>query len=168
MNPTELENLLRRVESGRLDSLTPEELRAVMTHLESNDAPARRLGAARPPRLPQALLDVPQPSDAAWKRAWGAIDASETSAARSQVIPLPRRSLTRHARPAIAAMAAFFAIGSSILFRTTTQAVASDELVLDPNATIDEIEVPEGCSSFVMTGDGESDFSIVRIVEDDG
>ncbi len=154
-----LDRLLRAFARGRADDLSPEELALVERLLNTDAAIAARVADERPERDPAlasalaALQQVELPSAAAWERTWERIAAAEPV-----VLRLPRAAwlwrAQRYWRP-LAAVAAVLCL--AVLWQYNVPAAPDAwPLQLATNARIDELEVSEGESSFVISigGDG--------------
>jgi hypothetical protein len=149
-----LDRLLRAVAVGPADDLSPEELARFEQVLNTDAAIAARVAGERPERDPvlrpalAALEQLEQPSVAAWEQTWARIAAAEPV-----VLRMPRATWMRHVqrywRP-LAAVAAVLCL--AVLWQYDAPAATDPwPLQLATNARIDELEVSEGESSFVIS-----------------
>lgn len=172
MTPIELNELLARVESGHLDSLSTDQVLQLEAHLNRDAAAARRIGVAAVPPMSPAPGMPTLPSDAMWRMVWSQIAAAgdlavhQPSAARpAALLRLPHAwPGLRRIRPFAAAAACVLGVG---IWSWLTPAQA-ERLRLNADTQISQLEVDENWSSFVLTDNGDQDFTIIWVVEDHG
>ena len=172
-----LEALLRRVEAGELDSLTPEQIDALEAHLNA------MAGESKPPDLPRlggrlalpdaalpdlAIPDSAMPTPAEWERVWNNIEAGVTTVpADATPIPADRVSLKLVATakskrsvgrrvikfwPAWAAVAACVALLFTWHFAAPPVS-AGWEMQLADQVEVDELDVFGDATAFVDFND---------------
>jgi hypothetical protein len=137
--------------------------------LNEEPALAAQLAARRPelgPRLAgalEALARRDQPVPQRWEQAWQAIDTAATRPRR----PTPR-PIVRNLRywPGLLAAAAC----ALLAFLWSAQPAERDEwpMRLATSVEIDNLEVPEGATSFVVSTGGQHSIQVIWVLEDQG
>jgi hypothetical protein len=166
-----LDAALRAVAAGDWDALTPEQVERLERVLNQEPAIAARLTAQKPElgaslaKVLDALDRRARPTPRAWEGVWEQIESAAPAARGTS-----RRSVARILRlwPALAAAAACLLL--AVAWTWTARPSASDEwpLRLATNVEIDDLEVPEGATSFVVETGGESGIQVIWVLEDQG
>ena len=168
-----LEALLRRVEAGEWDSLTPEQMAALEAYLNTGwhgqtAAPFdRATGESALPNL--AIPDSDMPTPAEWDRVWNNIEAGVTSGASTdsadaagvESIKLPRQSRAQRsvARrlirfwPVFTAAAACIGLLFTWQFVTPPPASTGWAIQLADEVEVDELDVYGDTTAFVDFND---------------
>ena len=160
---------LRAVAAGDWDSLTPEQVERLERVLNEEPALAARLAEQRPqlgPRLDgalDALARSEQPVPQQWEQAWQRIDAA--TSARPRVARRPVARVIRYWPGLLAAAAC-----ALLAFLWTVQPAASEEwpMRLATSVEIDDLEVPEGATSFVISTGGDSGVQVIWVLDEQG
>jgi hypothetical protein len=165
-----LEAALRAVAAGDWDALTSEQVERLERVLNDEPGMGARLADRRPelgPRLAE-VLDVlarrERPVPQRWEEVWQQIDRAAPAARRGAAA----RPVTRIMRfwPGLVAAAAC----ALLAFLWTVQPAESEEwpMRLATSVEIDDLEVPEGMTSFVISTGGENGVQIIWVLEDRG
>lgn len=175
-----LEALLRRVEAGELDSLTPEQIDALETFLNESPAAADRLANVRPaPESTSALsafpdapgfgqASIPSPDKAEWDRVWNNIEAAEAAPRMAAPVETCNRSVGGRLLklwPLFMAAAACFAIMLTWHF-AAVPASAEWEIRLADQVEVEELNVYGDAIAFVdFNNDGTA---MIWVFEESG
>lgn len=164
--PHNLADALKALADGDLDTLTPEQVRQLEAALNSDARLAAALAGERPrvePRLAMALNELDrgdQPTPADWEHVWNSIDAAATQRGRTDA-GVARRIL-RAWRPLMAAAACLLLV---LGWRVTRPAaVDSWPLQLAADVQIDNLEVFQGATSFVVAVGGGAGGEIIWVL----
>ncbi len=167
--PDNLDDALRAMEAGDLDSLSPDQVARLEALLNDSPQAAARVAdrvAAPEPRLAEALerLETPSlPSPAAWSDAWARIDA-ETASTSGRIGNVTTR-IIRLWKP-LAALAACLCLAALWSFHSPA-APESWPMQLATNVEISQLEVYDGATPFVISSGGENGYEIIWVLEDD-
>jgi len=164
-----MEAALRAVATGDWDALTPEQV----DHLERllNDEPARaaQLADQQPqlgPRLAgvlDALARSEPPVPQQWEQVWRRIDTA--ASARQRAARRPAARIMRYWPGMLAAAAC-----ALLAFLWTVQPGSSEEwpLRLATSVEIDDLEVADGATSFVVSTGGDSGVQVIWVLDEQG
>jgi hypothetical protein len=164
-------DLLRRIEAGELDSLTPAEIERAERLLNSDSAAAGRVAGQIPPvdaNLRDALADAASdsmPREADWDAAWARIEAAAAPARG----PMPRTLRWGTSVGAIAACLLVAALWSMPdARRSGTRAPEAWPVVLAHDVEIDALEVGEDTLPIVVATGGDDSVEVIWVMETEG
>lgn len=168
MNASELDRLMRIIESGRADELSPTEVARLESVLNSDatlaDLPARRVPRVDP-RMSAAVAElssITSPDAEMWEHVWERIE-SESPIAASAVTPSWNTRLLRLWRP-LSAAAACLLLG--IIWRLGTPAPRDAwPLEIAGDVEIEALEVYGDALPFVVTLGGDHPTEMVWVLE---
>jgi hypothetical protein len=169
--PDNLNAALQAVKAGDLDALTPEQVARLERVLNDELAVAAQLGGQVPKpdeRWASALDAVERPggpSDATWERIWTRIDNAAPVSLR-QTGQSGAARILRLWKPLAAAAACLLL---AALWRAGTPATVKPwPMELATSVQIDQLEVSEGSTPFVVTTGGENGFDVIWVLQDEG
>ncbi len=157
----DIRELFGLLDAGRLDELTPEEVRRLETHLDATPADADRLSRVAPPTDP--LLQAPPPSvpQPRWDAVW-----ENVTAAAGPARPGPR--VLRLWRP-LAAVAAAVVLGIGLWDYDRVAAPAPDAWPVQwaDTVEIDELESAGDTMPLVLSA-GDEAVPVIWVFESEG
>jgi hypothetical protein len=165
-----LDAALRAAAAGDWDALTPEQVDRLERVLNDEPAVAARLANEKPELgspLADSLVALDQrtpPAPRVWQDVWERIDAAAPAGMRRiGQVGAPR--ILRLWKPLAAAAACIL-----LTVFWTLKPAAPEEwpLQLATNVEIDQLEVPEGATSFVISTGGENGIDVIWVLEDQG
>lgn len=164
--PHSLADALKALAVGELDAMTPEQVRLAEAALNRDERLAAAFAGEQPrvePRLAATLNELDrgaQPTPADWERVWVSIDV--VAARRGPTDAGVARRILRAWRPLMAAAACLLLV----LGWRVTQPAAVDSwpLQLAAEVEIDNLEVFQGATSFVVAVGGDNGGEIIWVL----
>ena len=156
-----LDELLDRVAAGRLGDLTPEQVAALETHLNTTPGAAERLADIVPEADPRLSVIAPTPTDADWGEVWRRVDSAALT--RESTARVIGRTI-RLWQPLAAAAACLLLM---ILWRVAPlRTEPAWELRLSGSVVVHELEIFGGDSAFVAYSDDDGS-AVIWVFEED-
>src|SRR5262245_36945387 len=140
----EIEALFARLEGGRLDELSPEQVAALEAALNESPALAKRLSALRPPADGLLQTRAAGPTNAEWARTWDGIESSIASQRHGSAVPTGWIYTLGRAAAAIAACVGLVVLWRMLPTSTPPASAAGWELAMSDDTEILELEVFDG------------------------
>ena len=162
--PHNLDEALKALAAGDLDALSVEQIERLEGLLNNRpelaDAYADRLAVPDEP-LRTALESVAEPSAAQWERAWNGIETAEASATRRRA----HGRIWRLWAPLSAVAAGLMLVG---VWRISPPRTTPPPwpMQLASNVEIDELEVYDNSTAFVVTTGGDHGIDVIWVLED--
>ncbi len=169
--PENLDEALQAVMAGDLDALRPDQVAQLETLLNEEPAMAARLAnrlAAPDALLADALAQAERgavPSAAVWEQAWERIDAA--APAMPATVGRRRALVIRLWKPLAAVAACLLMVAVWKISLATPQA-EDWPMRLATDVQIDQLEVSEGSTPFIISDGAEHPVQIIWVLEDKG
>lgn len=157
----DIQTLMALAEAGRFDELAPQEMARLEAYLNGDQAAAARFANQRPPPARELAPRVAAPAGAAWARVWGEIDAATRAAPRVRTIRLWRAAVGLMAAAACIVLAVIWSAGGR-------PPGSRDALHLVAGAEIQEIEVFDDATPFIVSAGDDGEIPVIWVMGDSG